>query len=136
MWICTQHGYYSAVADRDEPESDMLWVRARAYDDLWTIREMGYETGPIIGMERADYPYRVNMKRSEWARYLTEEIGYMDYPNFKKRVASEQGHKRADIYMDVWHDMTRIESVHDPMRKNINQNNQMEKEFPIKEVQV
>jgi hypothetical protein len=110
MWTCTEHGYFSTVADREDTKNGPVWVRARSADDLVRVRDAGYDTGPIIGMVKADYPYRVKMARAEWARYLTDYVTTdLDYTNFKDRVHAVD-HKRADIYMGVWHELTRIEN--------------------------
>lgn len=109
MWTATEHGYFSAVADRDDPTGPELWVRARALADLERLRSAGYETGPITGMKHADYPYRVLMGRAEWARYLSDSVAAIDYPNFKERV-HEVDAARADVYMDAWFALTHIEN--------------------------
>lgn len=110
MWTCTEHGYFSTVADRDEPTGGPVWVRARSADDLVAVRDAGYDTGPVIGMVNADYPYRVKMERAEWARYLADYVTTtLDYTNFKNRV-HERDARRADVYMGVWHELTRIEN--------------------------
>ena len=108
MWIATEHGCFSAVADRNEPRGPHLWVRSRSATDLERVRSAGYDLGRIVGMKNADYPYRVKVARTEWSRYVSDQIGTMDYDNFKSRV-----HKvdppRADVYMGVWYEMQRIE---------------------------
>lgn len=108
MWIATEHGYFSTVADRDEPAGTDLWVRARAVRDLERVRSAGYDTGPIIGHKTADYPYRVRMKRSEWGRYLADTAAGITYTNFKNRVAQVDA-GRAKIYLEVWSALTDIE---------------------------
>lgn len=110
MWVCTEHGYFSAVADRTAPTDGDLWVRSRAAADLERVRSAGYDTGPIIGMVKADYPYRVRMSRTEWGRYVADQAGRIDYTNFKDRI-HRVDHSRADIYMGVWHELTRIENA-------------------------
>ena len=125
MWICTQHGYYSTVADKDDPTDDTVWVRARSYDDLVALRDLGYDIGTINGMRKADYPYRVRMHRSEWSRYVATEIESIAYPNFKNRV-KDRDKTRSHVYMDVWYAMTAIENE-DPHRIRVARNNEAER---------
>lgn len=117
MWIATEHGYFSTVADRPDPHGTHVWVRARALDDLQRVRDAGYDIGHIVAMEEADYPYRVYVARSEWSRYVGDQISTMSYTNFKNRV-HEVDPERAGIYMEVWYDLTRIEDA-DPDRTTV-----------------
>lgn len=106
MWTATQDGYFSAVQHRDRP--DTLMVRARDSKDLERIRDKGYETGRIIAMTEADYPYRVIIKKEEWARYLVEATVAIDYVNFKNRI-HEVDDRRGNIYLKVWRELLHIE---------------------------
>jgi len=106
MWTATQDGYFSAVQHRDRP--DTLMVRARDSKDLERIRDKGYETGRIIAMTEADYPYRVIIKKEEWARYLVEATVAIDYVNFKNRI-HEVDDRRGGIYLKVWRELLHIE---------------------------
>lgn len=107
MWICTEHGYFSVVADRNDTHGD-VWVRARSVDDLRAVRDAGYGIGRITALKYADYPYRARVSRSEWGRYLADALAGVDYPNFKNRVHARD-RARADVYLDVWQAMVRIE---------------------------
>ena len=83
-------------------------VRARDSKDLERIRDKGYETGRIIAMTEADYPYRVIIKKEEWARYLVEATVAIDYVNFKNRI-HEVDDRRGNIYLKVWRELLHIE---------------------------
>ena len=108
MWIATQDGYFSAVQHRDKPDTHM--VRARDSKDLQHIRDWGYDTGRIIAMTNADYPYRIIIKKDEWARYLVNATTAIDYVNFKSRI-HEVDRPRGDIYLKVWRELLHIEDV-------------------------
>lgn len=109
MWIATEHGYFSTVADRDNPAGPYLWVRARDAKDLIKVRDLGYDIGRITAMVNADYPYRAKVLRTVWNDYVTNQINHVNYTNFKDRVHVVD-RKRADVYLDVWHALTRIEA--------------------------
>lgn len=108
MWTATQHGYFSAVAHRDDPKGRTVLVRARDADDLRRVRDAGYETGRIIAMVSADYPYRVYMDKTEWGRYLADQAMDIDYTNFKTRIG-QLDHKRAGVYLKAWSALQHIE---------------------------
>jgi|APGre2960657404_1045060.scaffolds.fasta_scaffold02862_11 hypothetical protein len=108
MWTTTQHGYFSAVAHRDDPKGSTVLVRARDADDLRRVRDAGYETGRIHAMTSADYPYRVFMDKAEWGRYLADQAMAIDYTNFKTRIGNLDA-KRAHVYMKVWSALQHIE---------------------------
>jgi len=104
MWTATQHGYFSVVAHRDDigPEGDrIVLVRARDAKDLRRVRDAGYAVGRIKAMESADYPYRAEMTKDEWARYLADQVGEIDYTNFKDRITTIDA-GRAKVYLKVW----------------------------------
>jgi hypothetical protein len=83
-------------------------VRARDSKDLQHIRDWGYDTGRIIAMTNADYPYRIIIKKDEWARYLVNATTAIDYVNFKSRI-HEVDRPRGDIYLKVWRELLHIE---------------------------
>ncbi len=108
MWTATQHGYFSAVAHRDDPKGSTVLVRARDADDLRRVRDAGYETGRIVALVSADYPYRVYMEKSEWARYLADQAMEIDYTNFKDRIARTDA-TRSKVYLKAWSALQHIE---------------------------
>jgi len=111
MWTATEHGYFSVVAHRDDigPEGDrIVLVRARDAQDLRRVRNAGYDVGRIIAIVGADYPYRAEMRKDEWARYLADQVGGIDYTNFKDRIAKVDA-GRAKVYLKVWSALQHIE---------------------------
>lgn len=108
MWTATQHGYFSAVAHRDDVKGRTVLVRARDADDLRRVRDAGYETGRIHAMISADYPYRVFMDKTEWARYLADQAMDIDYTNFKNRIGQLDA-TRSNVYLKAWSALQHIE---------------------------
>ncbi len=99
MWLVTTQGFYSVVADRDDPHR--VLVRARTRADIEALGEQIPDLDPFEDPE-ADYRWRAFIDRADWERAvvrLTEEI---DYPNFKARVCECQGPERAARYEELW----------------------------------
>src|SRR4051812_36506166 len=99
MWLLTPRGFYSVVADREQP--DWLLVRARARDDLESLAELVSGLAIEYTPER-DYAWRTRMTRRNWEQLAALLGSEIDYPNFKNAVAAAQGPERAAIYGRVW----------------------------------
>jgi hypothetical protein len=115
VWVFTQNGFYSVVAydpARDHgggpPGEDLLLVRARVREDLELLRRW-IPSLEIREHGRADYRFRTVMSREQWKQILGAEVDYLDYTNFKNRVAEKQGHERHEAYMRVWSAMRRLQ---------------------------
>lgn len=106
MWLMTPRGFYSAVQHRDDDE--LIVVRARAREDLERLLE-GQTFGDIDFTPKADYPYRVEMVRSDWNGLVGEMVMEIDYGNFKDAVNDRLGVERAATYMGVWSQLRKIE---------------------------
>lgn len=100
MWVMTPRGFYSAVEHRDDPST--VIVRARVRRDLLELRDLTDEPIRPIKMDYADYRYRVELSKAEWARIAAGLALEVEYPNFKNAVKAVQGDKRARVYMRVW----------------------------------
>jgi len=107
MWLTTTEGFFSAVEDRDEQGS--VLVRARVRGDLEQLADaLGVE---VLEMPAADYPFRVRVSKADWAGYVANCAGRIDYDNFKDAVAARQGHDRAEVYMGVWSALRRLQRL-------------------------
>lgn len=111
MWVMTTDGYYSAVEHREF--KGCVMVRARARIDLEALAALvaerdwdcGYPASPDIvdtPAPPADYPCRMVLPKSTWARYLAYSAQRIDYDNFKDAVKARQSAERAAIYGQVW----------------------------------
>lgn len=56
----------------------------------------------VLAYEQSDYPWRVIIRRYEWAAFLASEVAELDYTNYKNAVTAKQGRARHDIYSKVW----------------------------------
>lgn len=109
MWAFTEHGFYSVVADRDQPDT-VLWVRARSETDIDRfVDTVGIGTNrryKTTHLPTADYPYRIRVPKYLWTKFLTATVAEIDYPNYKNRVALHDK-DRARLYGEVWGVMAR-----------------------------
>lgn len=101
MWLATTRGFYSAVKHRDKPHT--VLVRARARKDLKRLIELAPDKGLKIKktLERADYPYRMEVPQRLWVDLLAVLASEIDYDNFKTAVG-KKSKKRAGLYSRVW----------------------------------
>ena len=95
MWLMTTRGFYSAVQHRDDP--DRLLVRARCEADIRARGDL--VAGEPVLLHDADYAWRVEVSRAEWAAALRVLAAEITYPNFKSAVVDDAHHQ---AYMRVW----------------------------------
>jgi len=106
MWVITTHGFYSVVADLEDPAK--VLVRARAHGDLVALSAL-VSNLQIVETPDADYRWRARVDRTAWARAVTRIAEEVDYPNFKSAVAERQGWARAELLHDVWSTLRRLQ---------------------------
>lgn len=105
MWVMTTKGFYSVVETKD----GKAMVRGRDKADLEALVEALKSSAPVLETKHADYPFRVILPKSEWARFLSNEANGLNYSNFKSEVTKKQGNLRHDVYMRVWSALHGIE---------------------------
>lgn len=108
MWVMTTQGFYSVVADRDDP--DGVLIRARTREDLEALGRQIPDLEPFENA-RADYRWRARVTRAEWVAALAQLAGQVDYPNFKNEVARRQGSHRATLYSRIWTTLRRLQEA-------------------------
>lgn len=91
MWLFLKSGFLSVVQHRSDPT--LLVVRARTRRPLEWVRLQMREQGAdvtelrIIDTPDADYPYRIELDRSDFAIVLSAYVrSTLDYTNFKNHV--------------------------------------------------
>ena len=107
MWLFTTIGFFSVVADPAHP--DTLKVRARAREDLETLRARYLPDLEIVETDHTDYRFRAFLHRDEWAHAVQALTADIDYPNFKAAVGQRQGPARAKRYAKVWQVMYELQ---------------------------
>ena len=110
MWLFTKTGFVSAVAHRNK--HGVILVRARDKESLTTL--INYCGSPdlpnaITHTPNADYPYRLEIDRSYFARWLTDTTYELDYDNFKNEVHYTRGDDFAAPLHKVWAIMHDVE---------------------------
>lgn len=98
MWVFLNDAFVSIVQHKEH--RDKLIVRARFAGDLELV--FPDLAGRVKKTPNADYRFRVIVDRSRVMNALMEEVGRIDYPNFKDSV---DDWKRAQVYMSVWSTM-------------------------------
>lgn len=97
MWLYTDQGHVSVVADRDNDKK--VFVRSR--NKLSLVAFMGKHK--IIEKKDADYKYRVHILKTEFAQYMYDYISKMEYDNFKGHLLhSGVTGKEYKVYTDVY----------------------------------
>lgn len=115
MWIFTQTGFVSAVADL-ENNGNMV-VRAR---DKKSLKPLVDATGAeILEISNRDYEYRIYISKEDFARCLTDDIMSVDYNNFKNRVWDTRGDRYHDTLSRVWGVMLDISDKYPPKNYSI-----------------
>ena len=102
MWLFTKSGFFSAVQHKDNPE--LIHVRSRFKGDLERLWKRYLDGDPKVEFTPYnDYPFRMDIPRSDWANIVQQEAENIDYDNFKNAV--HDGTDRDRAYMGVWHEL-------------------------------
>lgn len=107
MWLFTKDGFFSIV--HKDCGADEVLVRARVRVDLKRlIDSMGVEV-KILKNVGSDYQFRIVVKKSDFASYVTQYVNSLDYDNFKNTL--QRGDSlRHSAYTGVWVSMMRMQS--------------------------
>src|SRR3954467_9955631 len=100
MWILSTAGFFSVVAEPDDPER--LLVRSRVRADLEALRDRYLPDLEIVEGAGTDYRYRGFVTRADFEPVAAKLVADIDYSNFKDAVAKRQAHSRAGVYSKVW----------------------------------
>jgi len=103
MWLFTNRGFYSVVADSTTP--DTLLVRARLRGDLERLGTLLPEKPVVTESRDRDYRWRMKVPFALWPAVMGQLATEITYPNFKNEVKKRQGRGRADLYGAVWAEM-------------------------------
>ena len=108
MWVFTTDGFFSAV--QFDSEKEIIQVRSRAEDNLVRLikrlQGLGYSKEDIICTPDRDYPWRIMMKREDWARYLsdyaTDDLWYTDFKSSLRFGTGHSDPQRLQALAEVW----------------------------------
>src|ERR1035437_236064 len=105
MWISTTAGFLSVVQNLDSiGPGDAILIRGRVRADLEHFADFVARHGgrqAVTETPLSDYGYRLTTSREMFTSYLTEQVGALNYPNFKNEVAVADP-RRARILARVW----------------------------------
>ena len=99
MWIMTTDGFFSAVQNKDDPKT--VLIRARRRDDLERLNKYIMGDNKIMEWAGADYPYRIIIKKSIWADYVSNKALNISYSNFKATIPVGD-YSREKAYHECW----------------------------------
>lgn len=109
MWIASEIGFVSIVADMQQP--GCLLVRARAREDLERFRQRLELPGvEIRETPRADYRFKLSAPKAEVAVLVAELLLDVEYNNFKQHTLATFGPRREDVYHQAWEAFLRIQT--------------------------
>lgn len=110
MWIFTVDGFYSVV--QHNKNSDMVQIRARRRDDLERLSvATGVDSADIIKIDDADYRWRLNVHREDFADYTSRAVYNIRYETNVKGTLSRNDKKRKSAMMDVWRAMYKLQEA-------------------------
>jgi hypothetical protein len=100
MWIFTNQGFISAVADFNNAGN--LLVRARAKKHLTAL----FPKAKVTKTPDADYLYRASIPQAEVAQVVADQVQAIEYTNFKKSIPDDEYHAACS---GVWHVLWRYQ---------------------------
>jgi hypothetical protein len=95
MWIFTNKGFISVVADRGNPETGNLLVRSRDRNHLEEL----FPQAEIFSKTPSDYKWRAWISRSDVSNLMQSQVDSLNYTNFKNSIEDDKYH---DACLDVW----------------------------------
>jgi hypothetical protein len=107
MWIFTQTGFVSAVADLKD--KNVMIVRSR---DRLSLEPLAAQAGAEIHQTlNRDYAYRVFVSKQDLSLWLLDAIEDIDYNNYKSRVQATRGQEFTKALHNVWSDMLAVQET-------------------------
>jgi hypothetical protein len=103
MWIFTKDAFVSIVADKDNPDSGSLLVRARKKEHLEAL----FPYSRVFSALGSDYAFRTWVSRDEVKAVMCREIDEVNYTNFKNSIQDSEYH---DAALNVWWAMYQMQS--------------------------
>ncbi len=103
MWVFTNYGFVSAV--QHNAKKDALLVRAREPGVLEQFAERHGIKVKVEKTPKADYLFRAEFKKDDFAKAVADEARRIDYGNFKasfKAAKPENTMESHFALMDVW----------------------------------
>jgi inorganic pyrophosphatase len=103
MWLFTNNAFVSVVADRENPQTGDLLVRARAKGHINSL----WPDAKVFSVANSDYAYRAWVSRNDFKEALLNQVDNLNYTNFKNSIRDKGYH---DAALDVWDAMYSYQS--------------------------
>ena len=108
MWVFTHDGFFSTVAVSRDKTGELV-VRSRAEDNLKRFVKKtnnAYTVDEIQCTPDRDYPWRIFVKREDWAKYLsdyaTDDLWYPDFKSSLRFGTAHSDPQRLHALAEVW----------------------------------
>ena len=95
MWLFTNKGFISVVADRGNPETGDLLVRSRDRNHLAEL----FPDAEIFSKTPSDYKWRAWVSRKDVAALVLKTVDTLNYTNFKNSIKDDKYH---DACLYIW----------------------------------
>ena len=111
MWVFTDDGFFSTVVWHFDGTvvGEWLAVSSRAEDNLISFlnkMDGAYTTDDIICSPDRDYPWRILVRREDWAKYLsdyaTDDLWYPDFKSSLRFGTAHSDPQRLHALAEVW----------------------------------
>lgn len=101
MWIFSRDWVFaSVVANSKEPGTLLVRFRREAHAKTFLVL---YPFGDLEVTGEADYRYRVTVPKAEFAKVMADQVGHIDYRNFKDALYREHDDPEVDLVAHrVW----------------------------------
>ncbi len=115
MWIFSRYGFFDAVR-QDGVADDELIVKGRVRGHLESLVDFlpGYSVAAIEFAEGRDYPFRLRVKKADFARAVEAMIRDIDYSKYKAAANQRCGNRFHAVLLRVWSVVAGLED--DPSR--------------------
>lgn len=109
MWVFTDRGFFSVVQKHADRAENMVTIRSRTKADLERLSDL-IDAKPYQEHHYTDYPWRIRVRKDEWATAMYAMADEINYSNFKDHVKHVLGHHRASVYGRIWAVLLDLES--------------------------
>ncbi len=117
MWLFTQHGYYSVVADGTN--RDYVLVRARSEQHLANLCARFDLDADLVRTPAADHPFRLRVKRQRWIALAQDMAADVRYTNFET-AAAKNGERALPRFVQMLRKVgALVEECMEPLRPRL-----------------
>ncbi len=97
MWLFSQHGFFSAVQNYNNPH--LIHVRSNFRGDLERLCFAHGIKPQVFVIKGSEYPFRMDFPRDIWGEVIKREGVQINYSKFQASV--QDGTKRDKAYSEI-----------------------------------